>query len=73
MRVPVVNIREMRMLVDDSDMLVPMIMRIITVPLERVRMRVVCVMLMPMTMHKRLMLMFVLVALCQMQPHAPAH
>ena len=41
MSVPVVNIREMRMLVDDDDVFMAMIMRGVCVPLKRVLMLVV--------------------------------
>lgn len=73
MSVPVVNIREMRMLVDDDGVLVPMIMGIATIPLERVLMLMVRIMHVRMAVLERLMHVFVLMMLGQVQPHAPAH
>ena len=73
MSVPVVNIRIMRMLVRYGDMTMPMVMRLVIVPLEIVKMLVVLVVNMPMTVLHRLMLMSVLMMLRQVQPDAPAH
>ena len=73
MSVPVVNIREMRMLVDDDDVLMPMSMRCIGVPLERVLMLMVRVVCVHVVVLERLMNMFVFVVLGQVQPYAPGH
>lgn len=73
MSVPVVNIREMRMLVDDDDVLMPMSVRGISVPLERVLMLMVRVVRVHVVVLERLMDMFVFVVLGQVQPYAPGH
>lgn len=75
MAIPVVSIRKMRMLVDDSDVLVPMVMGLAVAPLERVLMLmlVVCVVLVHVTVFEWFMNMFVLVVLGQVQAHAPDH
>lgn len=73
MSVPVVNIREMRMLVDDDDVLMPMSMRGISVPLERVLMLMVRVVRVHVVVLEGLMDMFVFVVLGQVQPYAPGH
>ena len=73
MSVSVVNIREMRMLVRDGDMTMPMIMRLVIVPVEIVRVLVVFVMDVPMSVLHRLMHVPVLMTLRQVKPDAPAH
>lgn len=73
MSVPVVNIREMRMLVDNDAVLMSMSMRGVRVPLKRVLMLMVRVVRMRVVVFEWLMGMFVLVVLGQVQPHAPGH
>lgn len=54
-------------------MLVPMVMWLVVVPVEFVGMLVVLVMNMLVAMLHRIMLMFVLMVLRQVQPDAPGH
>ena len=73
MSVAVVNIREMRVFVHHSRMTMPMVMRLAIVPVEIVRVLVVFVMDVLMTVLHRLMHVFVLMVLRQVQPDTPAH
>ena len=73
MSVAVVNIREMRVFVRHSHMTMPMVMWLVIVPTEIVRMLVVCIMDVLMTVLHRLMYVFVLMVLRQVQPDTPAH
>lgn len=73
MSVAVVNIREMWVFVHHSRMTMPMVMRLAIVPVEIVRVLVVCIMDVLMTVLHRLMHVFVLMVLRQVQPDTPAH
>ena len=73
MTMPVVNIRKMRMLVDNGDVFMRMIVWDLYVPLERVLMPVMRFVRVHVTVFEWLMDMFVLVVLGQVQPHAPGH
>ena len=73
MCVSVVNIRKMRMLVRHGDMTMPVLMRLVIVPIEIVKMLMVFVVDMPMTVFHWLMHVSVLMMLRQVQPDAHAH
>ena len=73
MRVPMMNVRKVRMLVDDGDVFVPMSVRDVHVPFERVLMLVVRVMCVHVGMFERPMNMLMLVVFGQVQADAQAH
>jgi len=73
MLVPVVNVREVRMLVGDRGVPVLMHMRFPSIPVDVMRMLMVIVMPMHVAMRHGLMPVLVLMSLGQMQPHTEGH
>ena len=67
------NVRKMRMLVDDGDVLVNMLMRATCIPLKCVCMLMVRVVRVHVAVFECLMDVFVLMALGQVQPYARSH
>ncbi len=65
MRMSMVNIREMRVFVCYGDMSMPMVMRLVAVPVEIVRVLMMFVMNMAMTVFHRLVHVFVFMMLRQ--------
>ena len=68
-----VDIRKMRVLVHHANVAVPMLMRLIIVPIEIVRMPVVLIMDMTMGMLDWLMPVLMFMVFRQVQPDAPGH
>lgn len=73
MQMPVMNIRKVRMLVHHRLVPVPMLVGLLAGPRERMLVLVVIVVDMPMTVFHRLVHMFMLMMLGEVQPYAPGH
>ena len=73
MRMPMVDVRKMRMHVHQHPVFVPVFMRLTGVRFSGMRMLVMLVMDMRMGMFERVMPVLVLMMLGQVQPDAPAH
>ena len=73
MRMAVVNIREVRVLVDQSGMAMPVLMRLDPGPVAVMVMLVVRIVDMGVAVLDRFVRVQVIMPLGEMQPHAPAH